>query len=45
MDGTGEHHFEQGQPGSEDQKSNVLPHMQTLDVEQMQQCGWRTWIT
>jgi hypothetical protein len=22
----------------------VLPHMQTLDLGQMQQCGW-TWIT
>jgi hypothetical protein len=22
----------------------VLPHMQTLDLEQMEQCGW-TWIT
>jgi hypothetical protein len=40
MDGTGEHHSEQGQPGSEDQKSYVLPHMQTLDLGQMQQCGW-----
>jgi hypothetical protein len=44
MDGTEEHHSERGQPGSEDQKSYVLPHMQTLDLEQMQQCGW-TWIT
>jgi hypothetical protein len=38
MDGTREHHSEQGQPGSEDQKSYVLPHMQTL--WQMKQCGW-----
>jgi hypothetical protein len=33
-----------GQPGSEDQKSYVLPQMRTLDLGQMQQCGW-TWIT
>jgi hypothetical protein len=44
MDGTGEHHSERGQLGSEDEKSYVLPHMQTLDRGQMQQCGW-TWIT
>jgi hypothetical protein len=44
MDRTGEHHSEQGQPGSKDQKSYVLPYMQTLDLGQMQQCGW-TWIT
>jgi hypothetical protein len=44
MNGTGEHHSEQGQPSSEDQKSYVLPHMRTLDRGQMQQCGW-TWIT
>jgi hypothetical protein len=44
MDGTGEHHSEQGQPGSEDQKPFVLPRMRTLDLGQMQQCGW-TWIT
>jgi hypothetical protein len=25
-------------------KNHVLPHMQTLDLWQMQQCGW-TWIT
>jgi hypothetical protein len=31
-------------PGSKDQKSYVLPHMQTLDLGQMQECGW-TWIT
>jgi hypothetical protein len=31
MDGSGEH-FEQGQPGSEDKKSYVLPHMQSLDL-------------
>jgi hypothetical protein len=24
-------------------KNRVLPHMWTLDLEQMQQCGW-TWI-
>jgi hypothetical protein len=40
MDGTGDHHSEQGQPSSEDQKSYVLPHMQILDLGQMQQCGW-----
>jgi hypothetical protein len=39
-----ENHSERGQPGSEDQKSYVLPHMRTLDVGQMQQCCW-TWIT
>jgi hypothetical protein len=44
MDGTGEHHSERGQPGSEDQKSYVLLHMQILDLGQMQQCCW-TWIT
>jgi hypothetical protein len=44
LDGTGEHHSEQAQPVSEDQKSYVLPHMWTLDLGQMQQCGW-TWIT
>jgi hypothetical protein len=44
MDETGEHHFERGQPGSEDQKLYVLPHIWTLDLGQMQQCGW-TWIT
>jgi hypothetical protein len=44
MDGTGEHHSEQGQPGSEDQKSYVLPHMRTLDLGQMQQYCW-TWVT
>jgi hypothetical protein len=45
MDGTGEHHSEWGQPGTENQKSYVLPHMQTLDLGQMQQCGWTgtTW--
>jgi hypothetical protein len=32
------------QPDSEDQKLYVLPHMRTLDLGQMQQCGW-TWIT
>jgi hypothetical protein len=32
------------EPGSEDQKSHVLLHMQTLDGGQMQQRGW-TWIT
>jgi hypothetical protein len=44
MDGNEEHHSEQGQPGSEDQKSYVLPHVLTLDLRQMQQCGW-IWIT
>jgi hypothetical protein len=29
---------------SKDQKSYVLPHMQTLDLGQMHQCGW-SWIT
>jgi hypothetical protein len=40
MDGTREHHSELGQPSSEDQKLYVLPHMQTLDLGQMQQYGW-----
>jgi hypothetical protein len=44
MDGTEEHHSELGQPSSEDQKLYVLPYMWTLDLGQMQQCGW-TWIT
>jgi hypothetical protein len=44
MDGAGEHNFKLGQPDSEAQKSYVLPHMWTLDLGQMQQCGW-TWIT
>jgi hypothetical protein len=46
MDGTGEHHAERGQPGSDDQKLYVLPYiyMWTLDLWQMQQCGW-TWVT
>jgi hypothetical protein len=44
MNGTGEHHSQQGQPGSEDQKSYVLPDMWTLDLKKMQQYGW-TWIT
>jgi hypothetical protein len=35
MDGTGEHHSEPGQPGSEDQKSYVLPRMQTLCLGQI----------
>jgi hypothetical protein len=43
MDGTGEHHSERGLSGSEDQKLYVLPHMHTLDLGQIQQCGW-TWI-
>jgi hypothetical protein len=38
--GTREHHSERSQPSSEDQKSYVLLHMQTLDLGQMQQCGW-----
>jgi hypothetical protein len=36
MDGTGEHYSERGQSSSEDQKSYVFPHMQTLDLRQMQ---------
>jgi hypothetical protein len=43
MDGTGEHHSEQGQPDSEDQ-SYVLPHMHTLNLGPIQQCCW-TWVT
>jgi hypothetical protein len=38
MDGTGKHHSELNCPGSEDQKSHVLSHMQTLDLRQIQQC-------
>jgi hypothetical protein len=37
MNGTGEHHSEQDQPGSEDQKSYVIPYIWTLDLGQMQQ--------
>jgi hypothetical protein len=44
MDGTGEHHSEQGLPDSEDQKLYVFSHMQSLDLGQMQQCC-RTWVT
>jgi hypothetical protein len=44
MNGTGEHHSEQGQPGSEDQKWYILTHMWTLDLEQVKQCSW-TWVT
>jgi hypothetical protein len=33
MDGNGEHHSERSQPGSEDQKSYIHPHMQTLDQD------------
>jgi hypothetical protein len=40
MGGIGEHHSEQGQPGSEEQKLYVLTHMRTLDLGQMQQCVW-----
>jgi hypothetical protein len=40
MDGNGEHHSKQGQPGSENQKSYALSHVQTVDLGQMQQCGW-----
>jgi hypothetical protein len=29
---------------SQAQKTKDLPHMQTLDLGQMQQCGW-IWIT
>jgi hypothetical protein len=35
MYGTGEHHSEQGEPGPEDQKSYVLPHMRALDLGQI----------
>jgi hypothetical protein len=44
MDGTGDHHSEQDQLGSKDEKLYVLPHMQASDLGQMQECGW-TWIT
>jgi hypothetical protein len=36
MDRTREHHLKQSYPGSEDQKSYVLPHMQIIDSKQMQ---------
>jgi hypothetical protein len=39
MDGTGEHHAKQGQPGSEDLKSYVLPHIWNLDLGQMHSVG------
>jgi hypothetical protein len=45
MDVTGEHHSERGQPGSEDQKLYVLPHMQNLDLGQIQQCGCLDHVT
>jgi hypothetical protein len=41
MDGTGEHHSEVSL-AQKTKKSYVLPHMWTLDLGQMQQCGW-TW--
>jgi hypothetical protein len=44
MDGTGEHHPEPSYPGLEDQILCVLPHMETLDLGQRQQCG-QTWVT
>jgi hypothetical protein len=44
MDGIVEHHSEGLQSGSEEQKSYVLPHMQTLDLGKVQQCCW-TWVT
>jgi hypothetical protein len=40
MNGTGEHPPERGQPGPEDQKSYVLPHIRTLDQGQTQQGDW-----
>jgi hypothetical protein len=40
MDGTGEHHTEWGQPGSEDQKSYVLPHMWNLDLLDLGHTLW-----
>jgi hypothetical protein len=40
MDGTGEHHPEQGKPAPKDQKSYVLPHMRALDKGQTQQGDW-----
>jgi hypothetical protein len=43
MNGTGEHHSERGQPGSEDQKLYALLHIQSLDLGQIQQCC-RTWV-
>jgi hypothetical protein len=36
MDGTGEHHLMQSQPGKEGQKSYVFPHMRTFDLKQIQ---------
>jgi hypothetical protein len=36
MDGTGEHHLTQSQPGLVGQKVHVLTHMQITDPKQMQ---------
>jgi hypothetical protein len=44
IQGTNHTSFPFKDKASENQKSYVLPHMQTLDLGQMQQCGW-TWIT
>jgi hypothetical protein len=39
MDGTGEYHSEQGQPGSEDQKSYVLPHINICGLQIYGKCS------
>jgi hypothetical protein len=39
MDGTGDHHYDRGRAGSEDQISYVLSHMHILDLGQIQQRG------
>jgi hypothetical protein len=44
MDATGEYHSDRDYSGSEDQKLCVLPHIQTLELGQIQQCC-RTWVT
>jgi hypothetical protein len=35
MDGTGEQHLNQNWPGSEGQKSHVLPHIWIIDLKEM----------
>jgi hypothetical protein len=36
MGGTEKHHLKQGLSGSEGQKSHVFPHMQIINLKQMQ---------
>jgi hypothetical protein len=44
MDGTRENHLKQSKPGSEGQKSHVLPHIWIIDPKQIKQYYW-TWVT